>query len=42
MSLRHWSVVSYLGLARYTRSLWPAIMMHGIYDLFVFWVMIRM
>lgn len=32
----------YMGLALYTRSLAPAIMTHGIYDLFVFWVMIRM
>ena len=33
--------VVYMGLALYTRSLWPAIMTHGIYDLFVFWVLIR-
>ena len=32
----------YMGLALYTGSLWPAIMTHGIYDLFDFWVMIRM
>ena len=31
-----------MGLALYTCSLWPAIMTHGIYDLFVFWGMIRM
>lgn len=34
--------IVYMGLALYTGSLWPAIMTHGIYDLFVFWVMIRM
>ncbi|RKM76607.1 CPBP family intramembrane metalloprotease [Rhodococcus opacus] len=34
--------VVYMGLALSTRSLWPAIMAHGIYDLFVFWVRIRM
>ncbi|MDV6246676.1 CPBP family intramembrane glutamic endopeptidase [Rhodococcus opacus] len=34
--------VVYMGLSLYTRSLWPAIMAHGIYDLFVFWVTIRM
>ncbi|RYE41085.1 MAG: hypothetical protein EOP24_38305 [Hyphomicrobiales bacterium] len=33
--------VVYIGLALYTRSLWPA-MMTRIYDLFVFWGMLWM
>ena len=34
--------IVYMGLALYTRSSWPAVAAHGIYDLLIFWALIRM